>query len=118
MAPYQIGTPRQIILPVDAVDAAVSYYRDGLGLELRFQDGDRWAALALGDLTLALAGPGEHPAGAEAALGVKVAGLEAAIEAITGDGGALLVAPREGAHERRATVRDRFGTVLALYEPR
>jgi predicted enzyme related to lactoylglutathione lyase len=117
MAPYQIGAARQIILPVGDVSAAVDHYRDALGLELRFQDGERWAALALGDLTLALAGPGEHPAGAEVALGVKVADLEAAVEAVTADGGELLSPPREGEHERRATVRDRLGTVLALYQP-
>lgn len=117
MANYHIGTPRQVIIPVDDVDAATRFYRDALGLELRFQDGARWAALALGELTLALAGPGEHPAGGEVALGVKVKDLDAALDAITADGGTVLAPPREGTHERRASCRDRFGTLLALYEP-
>lgn len=113
-----MGTLRQIIIPVDDVDGALSHYRDVLGLELRFRDGDRWAALALGELTLALAGPAEHPAGAQPALGVKVADLDAALESATRDGGAVLEEPRDGAHERRASCRDRYGTVLALYAPR
>ena len=58
------GTLRQIVLAVDDVDAAVRHYCGELGLSLQFQDGNRWAALKLGDLTLALAGPGEQPANA------------------------------------------------------
>lgn len=109
-----MATLRQIILPVSDVDAAVSHYRDALGLDVRFQDGRRWAVLELGDLSLALAGPGEHPAGNEVALGVKVANLDEAI----GGFETVLDGPRDGAHERRATCRDAFGTVIALYEPR
>ena len=110
------GTLRQIVLAVDDVDAAVRHYCGELGLSLQFQDGNRWAALKLGDLTLALAGPGEQPAN-ETALGIKVTDLEAAVGALRSAGGKVLDAPRAGEHERRATCRDRFGTVVALYEP-
>jgi predicted enzyme related to lactoylglutathione lyase len=113
-----LGTIRQVVVPVDDVESAIPYYRDELGLPLKFQDGARWAAFALGELTLALAGPGEQPAGAEdIALGVKVEHLERAIEAVLTAGGTKLSEPRTGEHERRATVRDRFGTPIALYEP-
>ena len=111
-----MGTLRQIILPVDDVDAAVAHYRSALGLALRFQDGDRWAVLELGDLALALAGPGQHPAGGEVALGVKVANLDDALEGFVSAGAIVLDDPRKGPHERRATFRDRFGTVTTLYE--
>jgi predicted enzyme related to lactoylglutathione lyase len=69
-------------------------------------------------VTLALAGPGEQPAGGAPTLGVKVADLDAALDDIVESGGAVLDPPRETAHERRAACRDRFGTVVALYEPR
>src|SRR5579863_7877563 len=95
-----LGAVRQIIIPVDDVDGAVRHYCDGLGLELRFQDGARWAALALGELTLALAGPGEQPAPGEPALGVKVGDVDAAVQAITAAGGTLIAPPRDGGHER------------------
>ena len=113
-----MGKLRQIILPVQDVGAAVTHYCDALGLELRFQDGDRWAVLDAGELALALAGPGEQPADGQPALGVKVADLDVAVREVVDSGGAVLDAPRDGAHERRAACRDRFGTVLALYEPR
>jgi predicted enzyme related to lactoylglutathione lyase len=113
-----LGKLRQVILPVGDVDAAVAHYRDELGLPLQFQDGARWAAFKLGDLTLGVAGPGEHPAeGDEIALGIKVTNLDAAVDAIVTSGGKLLGPPCTGEHERRASVRDRFGTLVALYEP-
>lgn len=113
-----LGTVRQVVVPVDDIDAALAYYRDELGLALKFQDGDRFAAFALGELTLALAGPGEQPAGSGGiALGVKVEDLQQAIDAVLQSGGSLLAEPHTGAHERRATVRDRFGVLVALYEP-
>lgn len=112
-----LGTVRQVILPVGDIDRAVAHYRDELGLTLQFQDGSRWAAFKLGELTLGLAGPGEHPAGDETALGIKVPDLKAAVGAISEAGGTVLDPPRDGEHERRATMRDQFGTLVALYEP-
>ena len=112
-----LGTLRQLIVPVEDVGGAARAYGQSLGLELRFQDGDRWAALDAGGLTLALAGPGEQPAGGGIAIGVKVVDLEAALARVEAEGGDVLEPPRAGAHERRATCRDRFGTTIALYQP-
>ena len=113
-----LGTVRQLIVSVDDVTAAIGYYRDELGLTLRFQDGTRWAALALGDLTIGIAGPGEHPAEhGETALGIKVTDLDAALESVVRSGGEILQPPRADEHERRASCRDQFGTLIALYEP-
>jgi predicted enzyme related to lactoylglutathione lyase len=113
----RLGTLRQLIVPVASVEDALPFYRDALGLDVRFQDGDRWAALEAGGLTLALAGPGEHPAGDRVALGVKVVDLDDAIARIEAAGGTVLEPPREGAHERRAACLDGHGTPIALYEP-
>ena len=107
---------RQIIVPVADIEQALGHYRDGLGLELRFQDGNRWAALGLGDLTLALAGPGEYPAD-EVTLGIKVGDLEEALAQLESSGGERVGEIREGAHERRITCRDALGTMIVLYAP-
>ena len=113
-----LGTVRHLVIPVDDVTAAVNYYRDELGLTLRFQDGSRWAAFELGDITVGVAGPGEHPAQREEiALGIKVHDLDAALESVVKAGGEVLEPVRTGEHERRASCRDRFGTLIALYEP-
>jgi predicted enzyme related to lactoylglutathione lyase len=113
-----LGTLRQLIVPVVDMDAAINHYRDELGLPLKFRDGSRWAALEAGDLTLGLAGPGEQPGdGSEPALGVKVTDLDAALERMLSCGGAMVTAKQTGAHEARAVCRDRFGTLVALYQP-
>ena len=111
-----LGALRQVIVPVADVVQAAEAIAAQLGLELRFRDGDRWAAFDAGGLTLALAGPGEQPAGGGIALGVKVADLDAALERVAAEGGEVLEDVREGEHERRATCRDRFGATLALYQ--
>jgi predicted enzyme related to lactoylglutathione lyase len=115
--PCAVDRVRQIIVPVDDVAAATDHYTEELGLRVRFIDGDRWAALELNGLALALAGPAEQPAGGQIALGVKVTDIDAALARFSREGGAIVTPPYEGDHERRACVRDRFGTLLALYEP-
>ena len=113
-----MGKLRQIILPVDDVGAAVAHYRDALGLQVRFQDGERGAGLDAGEVALALAGPGERPGGNAPALGVKVTDVDSALHELADGGATVLESPRDGTHERRATCRDRFGTVFTLYAPR
>ncbi|HKB30245.1 MAG TPA: VOC family protein [Streptosporangiaceae bacterium] len=36
---------RNVLYPVADLDQAIRFYRDGLGLAVKFQDGDRFAAL-------------------------------------------------------------------------
>jgi catechol 2,3-dioxygenase-like lactoylglutathione lyase family enzyme len=38
-------------LVVDDMDAAVAFYRDGLGLRLKFRDAERWAEFEAGNGT-------------------------------------------------------------------
>lgn len=112
-----MGTLRQIILPVTDVGEAVAHYTEAFGLELRFQDGESWAVLDAGGLALALAGPGEQPPGPQPALAVKVTDLDGAVDDVVSAGGSILSTTTNGRHERRAACRDRFGTVIVLYEP-
>src|SRR5262245_22889955 len=60
-----------VFYAVDDMDAAVEFYGTKLGLQLKFRDGDRWAAFDVGGTTLALAAPAEA-GGAEAGGGAVV----------------------------------------------
>jgi predicted enzyme related to lactoylglutathione lyase len=114
---------RNVLYPVTDLDLAVAFYRDGLGLAVRFQDGSRYAALDGGDaggsggVTLALAGPGEDITGAVAA-SFKVTDVGAAARRLTEAGGQVVRGPEEGPHETRAVLRDPAGNPFVIYAPR
>jgi len=112
-----LGAFRQVIIPVGDVGAAVAFYSALLGLSVKFQDADRWAALDAGTLTVALAGLPEQPAEGAIALGIKVSDVNVALRDICAAGGTVLSEPRDGSHERRGACRDCHGTPLALYSP-
>ena len=112
----RIGALRQIIVPVDDVGGAVDYYSQIFGIDVTFQDADRWAVLRLPELTLALAGPAERTARRGTVLSVKVLHLDDALARIRSEGGRALGDPSRGAHERRVDVADRFGNSFVVYE--
>jgi len=105
-----------ILLPVDDLDRALAFYRDVLGLKVRFQDGDRYAALDGGGTTIALAASGEQPVPGRPALGLKVPDVTAAADGLRA-AGALVGDVTTGGHEHRATLHDPDGNVLVLYGP-
>jgi len=104
-----IGRLGHLLVPVDDVAAAVAFYTDVLGLELRFVDGDRYAAVAAGALTLGPAGPGEHGGGVT--LSFAVEDLDAVAEQV----GAAVV---QGGHEDRIAFTDPAGNPLVAYRSR
>ena len=105
-----------VIVPVDDLDAALAFYADALGFDLRFRDGDRYAAVHDGTATLALAAPGEQPAPGRTTIGLKVDDVQVAADRLAARGYA--VGPlTEGGHELRAAVHDPFGNALVLYGP-
>src|SRR5262245_55307447 len=116
----QDGAPRigNVLHPVGDVEGAVAFYRDALGLGLRFADGDRYAALDAGGTTLALVGATEDLTGGIAAASFRVDDVDAALGAFTAAGGTVLRPVEQGPHEVRAVVRDPWGNVLVLYTPR
>jgi catechol 2,3-dioxygenase-like lactoylglutathione lyase family enzyme len=97
------------------VDEAVRFYRDALGLNVKFQDGNRFAALDGGGTTFALAGPGEDVTGGEPAVSFKVDDVAAMTEKLTAAGASLVRGPEEGPHEVRAVLRDPSGNPFILY---
>ncbi|MDX6739433.1 VOC family protein [Actinocorallia sp. A-T 12471] len=105
-----------ILLPVSDLAVALAFYRETLGLKVKFQDGDRYAALDLGGATLALAAPAEQPAPGVTTLGLKVADVTVTAAALRASGAAVSEVT-EGAHEQRALLHDPDGNPLVLYSP-
>jgi predicted enzyme related to lactoylglutathione lyase len=109
-----LGTVRSVVLAADDVSEAARFFTETLGLELQFQDGERWAQLAVGGFSLALAGQGERPAGG-AAVNVKVADVAEAVTRAV-EAGAEVVSPvTRGEHEIRAALRAPGGPLFYLY---
>jgi predicted enzyme related to lactoylglutathione lyase len=109
-----LGTVRSVVLAADDVTEAARFFGETLGLELQFQDGDRWAQLSAGGISIALAGRDERPEGG-VAVNVKVADLESAVARAV-EAGALLVKPAtRGEHEISAALRAPGGPLIYLY---
>ncbi|GLZ04456.1 hypothetical protein Acsp03_19220 [Actinomadura sp. NBRC 104412] len=100
------------------VGEMVRFYRDALGLDVKFQDGDRFAALDGGGTTFALAGPEEDVTGGEPAVSFKVDDVAAMTDKLTAAGATLVRGPEEGPHEIRAVLRDPSGNPFILYAGR
>ncbi len=104
-----------VIHPVDDLDAAVTFYTEAVGLELKFRDGERFAALAAGGVTVALAAGDERVHDAPL-VSYKVDDVELAVSEWVAAGATLLRAPEDGPHERRAVLRDPAGNGLVVYQ--
>ncbi|WP_034483495.1 VOC family protein [Actinomadura oligospora] len=111
----RLGT---VLYPAQDVEQAVAFYRDELGLTLKFQDGDRFAAFEGGGTTFAIAGPEEDVTGGAPAASFKVEDVAATVERLTAAGATLVRGPEEGPHEIRAVLRDPAGSPLVLYGSR
>jgi catechol 2,3-dioxygenase-like lactoylglutathione lyase family enzyme len=111
-----IGRLSAVMLNVEDMDKACAFYRDTMGLTLKFRDGDRYAAFDAGGVTLALAGQSERGA-SPVALNFKVADLPAALDRLAAGGARLESGPVEGPHEKRAALRDRDGHAINLFMP-
>ena len=110
-----IGRVGNIILPVSDLDRAVAFLGDVIGLPLKFRDGDRWAAFDAGGLTLAVAGPEEHPPGGLPAVSFKVEDVDAAAARLVEAGADVVGEPVRGEHEARLAFRDPDGNVFFVY---
>ncbi|WP_051342852.1 VOC family protein [Pseudonocardia spinosispora] len=113
-SPVRIGN---VLHPVADVEAAVRFYADTFGLAAKFVDGDRYAALDAGGVTLAVAGPAEDVTGGVPAASFKVPDVAEALAGLVRGGGAVIREPERGPHEVRAVARDPWGNTLVLYEP-
>jgi predicted enzyme related to lactoylglutathione lyase len=101
----------------EGMDEAVAFYRDALGLKLKFQDGARWAQFDAGGGNFSLGSAEEAPQGASGATVVfGVTEMEAMAEKIAGAGGEVLARRDMGSHGRTLTFRDPAGNLVQLFE--
>ena len=108
--------PHSILIPVADMSAAVHFYRDCVGLVLKFQDGDRYAAFEFGSLTLALLGSKERISDV-ATVAFRVDDIERAQAQTIAAGGSPATAIEMGSHELRC-VLDTAGGRIALSQKR
>ncbi|MFI6483991.1 VOC family protein [Nonomuraea sp. NPDC050663] len=101
-----------VLIPVADLDEAIEFY----GLPVKFRDGDRFAALDGGTVTIALAGPAEHVVD-EPVPSFKVEDLALAVQEFLERGGKVERPAETGPHELRAVLRDPSGNPFVLYQP-
>lgn len=109
---------RQVYVVAEEIDAAATFYADGLGLELQFRDGDRWVQYGGGDISLAVASieeSGGAPAGSSVAV-FEVDDLDSHVASATAAGGTLVSNRDMGEHGKMATLREPSGALIALMQ--
>jgi len=111
-----LGRLGHVILPVSDMDRAVQFCAEVLGLELRFRDGDRYAAFDAGGATLALAAPAEQSAPGRVTVALRVDDVTAARARLAP--ATEVGAVQDSAHERRVSFTDPDGNAFVIYESR
>jgi predicted enzyme related to lactoylglutathione lyase len=105
-----------IWLPVSEMAAAVSFYRDKLGLEVT-EHGDDWSEVTAGDQRIGL-NASESPAGdGGAVIAFGVDDLDATVEKLKSDGVEFSGEVSEHAWGRIAPFKDPDGNDLQVYAP-
>ena len=104
-----------IMLMVQDMDRAATFYREAFGLTIRFVSPD-WSELAWRDATLALHGGRSNLDRQTTGLGFEVDDLDEACRLVARAGGTVVVAPadRPGEAIRLAEVADPEGNVLSV----
>jgi predicted enzyme related to lactoylglutathione lyase len=102
-------TIKHILIPVEDIDAAVAFWTGQFGLTLKFRDGDRYAALDGGGITVSLTAQGESLTGGRIALSVQVEDVDAFLRDRAAAGVTVLRPVEQGPHERRAVLADPSG---------
>lgn len=109
-------TVRQVVLSTDDLDESIRFYTETLGFTLKFRDGTHYAALDGGSITIALATAIDHPLPGKVVVGIRTDDVDGAVKSIEANGGAIVRAPYDDAHERRAVVYDNQGNGLVFYK--
>lgn len=102
---------------VPDMDAALAFYRDTLGLTVKFQDGDKWTQFDVGGTQVALAtpAPGQVDPGRNATVVLQVDDLAATRADLTAQGIALSDVISMGSHGSFFTCRDPAGNVVQFF---
>jgi predicted enzyme related to lactoylglutathione lyase len=110
---------RNVHVAATDLTETVRFYRDVLGLRLKFQDGGRWAQFDLDGAAFAVSGEGESVVdpGTGAVVVFEVEDLESAKGWMRSRGVALQGEVVDmGAHGRYVTVLDPSGNPVQLFE--
>lgn len=105
-------------LVVDDMDAAVAFYRDGLGMRLKFQDGQRWAEFDAGNGTaIALSSAEESGLGVKGPVVVfQASDAEQLATSLVTRGAEILKRRDMGSHGRLIAIREPSGNIFQIYE--
>ena len=111
-------TKAYFMLFVVDMDRAAAFYREGVGLDVRFVSPE-WSELAWRDATVALHGGATSTEQRVTGLGFEVDDLDAACKQVAAAGGTIVTAPRDRPGEpiRLADVADTEGNVFSLAVP-
>lgn len=102
-----------LLYPVDRLDPAIAFFRDTLGLPLKFRDGERYAALETGGLVLGLAAGAERIV-SEPTLAFRVDDMDSALAQLIAAGATLARPTEQGPHELRAVLHAPGGRPLVI----
>ena len=105
-------------LVVDDMDAAVAFYRDGLGLRLKFQDGQRWSEFDAGNgTTIALSSADESGLGVKGSVVVfQVNDAEGLTDLLIARGAKIVARRDMGNHGRLIAISEPSGNTFQLFE--
>lgn len=105
-----------LLYPVDSISAALPFFEQGLGLAVKFRDGDRYCALDAGPLTIALVAAGErlHAQPAPAFAVAPGEDIREALDRLLAQGAQLAEPLTQGPHEWRAVVTTPQGFPLVI----
>lgn len=107
---------KMIVLSTENLDESIAFYTEQLGFPLKFRDGNHFAALDGGTVTIALATEIDHPIPGQVVVGIKTADVDEAAKIVAEHGGGIARQPYDDAHERRAVVYDNQGNGLVFYK--
>jgi len=102
---------------VKNMDQAVSFYKDTLGLNVKFRDGNRWTQFDVNGVAVALADPSEGtvPAGGGGTVVLEVDNLMEMREKLVQSGAMVNDIVDMGGHGKYFTVRDPAGNVVQIF---
>lgn len=108
---------KMVILSTDDLDESIKFYTETLGFPLKFRDGNHFAALDGGTITLALATSLDHPIPGQIVVGIKTGDVDDVARSLDESEGVIVKGPYNDAHERRVVAYDSKGNGLVVYSP-
>lgn len=108
---------KMIVLPTEDRDESIRFYAKTLGFSLKFSDGNHFAALDGGTISIALATEIDLPIPGQVVVGIKTEDVDADAVAVDENSGEIVTAAYNDAHEGRAVAYDSQGNRMVLYSP-